>query len=392
MQDSVIATFLLIRFLAAKELSTIRLPISWLLGLVYLFVIHGLIMAYASYKSMGYDVYLVMDVRSTLYLLLVPFLLNDRVFSPKKLFRILLSVVFFSTIFAVIAIGVFSVTGNRVICWSEIFFSDSFFIAIILMPVIANRRMKAFCGACAVLCFAGLLTAQTRSIWISTGVLSAAYGLMAVVRNKYFQFGRALKVLALSVVVVIAIQMILLVTIKLDLRTYVLSRLSNDTSSSSLVNAGSSLGFRIYESYMVWRERSLFGHGAGARIFLYNTTKVPFKFMGYWCIDTGYFELLHKYGFVGLGLYCGIILFTLIRASTLMRSRKRITQTLGAIAFFTLLNNAIISIASGYVFRENVMIYMVVLIGLVEFYKPTSKKQAAQSPAYSSKELVISLD
>jgi hypothetical protein len=128
------------------------------------------------------------------------------------------------------------------------------------------------------------------------------------------------------------------------------------------------MGYRIYESYMVWRNKTLFGHGSGARILLLFTQWYPPRFIKWWAIHSGYFDLLHKYGFIGLGLYISIILLMLKRGMFLMRTRKRITQTFGTIVFLTLLNHAAVSITSQCFFRENVMIYIVLLIGIVEYY------------------------
>jgi hypothetical protein len=55
--------------------------------------------------------------------------------------------------------------------------------------------------------------------------------------------------------------------------------------------------------------------------------------------------------------------------SFLPQQQKRFTRTFGTIIFLTLLNHCVVSITSQYFFKENVMMYIVLLIGIVERYR-----------------------
>jgi hypothetical protein len=367
-QDSVIMAFLFLRFLKTRELLSFKIPVSTLLVFVYLFIIHGLIMSLVSLTTMGVDAYAVMDTRCVLYLLLILFLWGDELFSPKALTSLLISIVFFASVFSVISIVVFIATAERVVSWSEIFFSDGFIIALVLLPLIHEPRIKRCLFVAAALCFMALLTAQTRSIWISTTMSSLLYCCIFLIKNKTIRIMKMVRMISVVFLVFLFTHVLLLCTVNLDLPTYVSSRLFHRTNDE-YSNAGTSMGYRIYESYMVWRNKTLVGHGSGARIHLLFTQTFPPKFINWWCIHSGYFDLLHKYGFIGLGLYIGILVLILKRAVSLMRAQKRITRTFGTIVFLTLLNHCVISITSQYFFKENVMMYIVVLIGIVERYR-----------------------
>jgi hypothetical protein len=291
--------------------------------------------------------------------------------------NLLLSVVFFAAAFSVISIAAFVVTAQRVVSWSEIFFSDGFIIAIALLPVIHAPVTRRFLYVSAVLCFMALLTAQTRSIWISTLLSFLAYGFLFLIKSRTVRIKQVVRIASIVLSVILVTHVLVRVTVNLDLPGYVAGRMFH-TTHDEFRNAGSSMGYRIYESYMVWRNRTVLGHGSGARIHLLFTQRLPLKFIDWWGIHSGYFDMLHKYGFLGLALYGGIILLVLKRAISMMRSRKRAVFTFGIIVFLTVMNHSVISATSQYIFKENVMIYLVLCIGIVERYRPPRPRKKFQ--------------
>jgi hypothetical protein len=294
----------------------------------------------------------------------------------------LLGIVLFTAVFSVICIIAFVITTKRVITWSEIYFSDGLIIAIVLMPVIIDRRIRRFLAISAALCFMALLTAQTRGLWLTTTFSLLLYGLVQIRRSKNIEMAKIAKVVSVVLLVVVATHVLLLLTVNLDLVTFITKRLFFQ-SHNKLLDPANSMGYRIYESYMIWRNKTVFGHGSGARIHLFFTQMDHPKFMDWWSIHSGFFDLLHKFGFVGLGLYVIIFIISIRKSVTLLHSPKKIIQTLGTVAFICLLNHFFISITSEYFFKENVMIYMVILIGMVETYTRTSFRLSSAVSTYS---------
>ena len=157
-------------------------------------------------------------------------------------------------------------------------------------------------------------------------------------------------------------------------------------SPQELVDPASSLGYRITESLVVWEKRSWFGHGSGAPDYLYFTQLGNSKFINWWSIHSEYFELLHKYGFVGMGLFMWFLLVLMIRALRMAFHAKAFVSAMGFLVLTTVINHALVSITSGYLIRENVMLYLVLMVGIVERFHPrtrASRLRAARERAPS---------
>jgi len=98
--------------------------------------------------------------------------------------------------------------------------------------------------------------------------------------------------------------------------------------------------------------------------------------MKWWSIHSEYFEILHKWGFVGLGLYLWFLYkFFPGNHSKSCNRKKKFVSSLGAIAFLSLLNTSIISLSSGYFGRVNMIFYDILLIGIVVNYYVLGHRQ-----------------
>ena len=97
--------------------------------------------------------------------------------------------------------------------------------------------------------------------------------------------------------------------------------------------------------------------------------------MYWWSIHSEYMEILHKWGFCGLGLYflfLGVYLFNAIR---LALSKNKFIAGIGAIAFLTIANTAVVSITSGYMTRVNMLMWDIIMIGAVIYYGNRTRKK-----------------
>jgi O-antigen ligase len=177
-----------------------------------------------------------------------------------------------------------------------------------------------------------------------------------------------------------AAEILLRVSTGKGLEGYLLDRLTAH-QAGELVNPWSSLGYRIHESLAVWEKRTWFGHGSGARLYLFFTQLGMSKYINWWSIHSEYFEMLHKYGFVGLGIFLWFLGAVLIRARRLAMQGARFPSAIGFVALITLVNHCVVSITSGFLVRENVMLYMAMIVGMVEYYLPrTAPVPAAMHP------------
>jgi O-antigen ligase len=139
----------------------------------------------------------------------------------------------------------------------------------------------------------------------------------------------------------------------------------NDFKIEELINPASSTGYRLYESFMVIREASLFGHGSGARIHLVDTIGNT-KWHHWWSIHNEYIEILHKYGFIGLGIFLLLLIIYFFKSAVLIFHHKSSLQTIGLITFLIMLQHCIISMTSGYIIRDNIVPFLAILFSLVE--------------------------
>jgi O-antigen ligase len=239
----------------------------------------------------------------------------------------------------------------------------------ILLSMNPSKPVRNLLYVCLPICLIGLLATQTRGLWLSAIISFALYICIRLFKSRTLRLAHLLKSgLAILLLVAIA-EVILRISAGVGFLHFVQTRLMAH-ESNELINPYSSLGYRIHESLVVWEKRTWFGHGSGARLYIFFTQMGMSKFINWWSIHSEYFEILHKYGFLGLGIFMTFILGLLLRAYRIAVHGKAFTSGLGFLVFTTLTNHCLVSITSGYLVRENVMLYMVLLVGIVERYYP----------------------
>lgn len=358
MGDSLIAGFLLLLLLsiAGFNRGTVVIPYSGPLLALYAFVAYGTAMSARSLASDVPRLYILYDVRCLLYFLLAPLLLlldRDEGVRIKKWLLLLMAIVVFSGLHSIWLLGEFLVTGERAQSWNEIFVSDAIIIALVLLGTRQSTFIKRILIICLALCFLGLLATQSRGVWISTAVALVAYAAQMLLRRK----GRALIKRNLVPIVVLAVMIFagFQIMTGMEIQDFVKTRMSM-MEPAELVNPYTSIGYRIHESWAVWDQRTWLGHGPGATIYLFFTQLRYNKFMEWWAIHSGYFEILHKYGFVGLGLLFLMFGSLFVQGWRMAKARATPVRAVGSIIMLLLINHAVVSITSGYFLRPHVVV------------------------------------
>jgi O-Antigen ligase len=346
------------------------LPINGLLLPLYLFIGYVMVMAVGPLLKTGPDYWILWDCKRFLTLGLVAFFCVQPVFGPKRITSVLLFIVLFTTLHALVTIGKFVATHERCLTWNEIFFANISIVGVILYFFITNKMLKVMLLCSIAIIVTGMLVTQTRTIWIST-VLCLAIYLSIVFKSKVsgINVKKVLGAAIAAVSIVIVVFVICKYALGIDIQSFIAHRMVAG-HRNELADNTSSLGYRIYESYSIWKKRSLFGHGTGATLYLVQHVSGKLKFRHWWSIHSEYFEFLHKWGFVGLGLYGWFLYKFFGQSFHLLRSKKKFVSALGAIAFFSMLNTSIISITSGYFGRINMIFYDILIVGIVVNYFP----------------------
>jgi O-antigen ligase len=386
--DLMVLAYMLLYLFNRRGFAVFRLPLSRGLLPLYAFILYGLALSVGPLAEFGPDLYVIRDVKNLLFLCLVPVLCrrDERALDPKPLFLLLLAILVFTAAHAVVVLTDFVATGARVVTWNEVFFADGVLIAPILLGLDLTRATRRILVACLALCLLGLIAAQTRGLWLSVIVSFALYMAMRMRHSRRFGVGALLNRLPLILLLLAAIELILRFSSGKGAADFLMNRLSA-SQSNELVDPWSSLGYRIHESLVVWEKRTWFGHGSGARLYIFFTQLGMSKFINWWSIHSEYFEILHKYGFAGLGLFLWFLAATLRRAWKVAMSGSRYPSAIGYVAVITLVNHGVVSITSGYLVRENVMLYMVLVVAMVERYRSRLEPAAAGGLASRPAEL-----
>ncbi|GEM_PF-2755929 len=370
-QDSLLIVYIAMTAFFSPNLAVFSIPMSAGLVPLYAFILYGFALSIQPIMEFGFDFYVMRDVKCLLFLCLVPLMCRkgEALFNPKNAYRILLAIIVFTSVHSIVLLFGFFTTGNRVTTWNEIFFSDSVLIAPILLTLHPEKRIRRLLLACLPICLIGLLATQTRGLWLSTLFSFATYIGIRLFKSRTLKISSLLKGGMTALAILCVGEIILRVAMGRGLYEFVISRMMS-MDNHELVNPYSSLGYRIHESLVVWDKRTWFGHGSGARLYLFFTQLGMSKFINWWSIHSEYFEILHKYGFIGLGIFMTFLATLMRRAYRIAVHGKAFPSALGFVAFTTLLNHCLVSITSGYIIRENVMLYLVILVGIVERYYP----------------------
>jgi hypothetical protein len=369
--DSIIIVYIAMALFYGKSPPTFVLPVSAGLAPLYIFILYGLIDSIPSIFRYGFDFYVMRDVKNLLFLCLVPLLCrrDEPLFDPKNIYRILIAFVVFTALHSLVLLFGFFANSARVVSWNEVFLADAVLMIPILLSLNPERRTRNLLFVCLPICMIGLLATQTRGLWLSSIISYSVYIGIRLVKTKTLNIRSLLKSAQVALGLFVVAEIIFRITIGVGLLEFVQNRLMAH-SNNELVNPYSSLGYRLHESMVVWEKRSWFGHGSGARLYLFFTQMGMSKFINWWSIHSEYFEILHKYGFIGLGIFMWFILSLIRRSFRIAIHGKAFPSAMGYLALTTLLNHCLVSITSGYLIRENVMLYMVLMVGIVERYYP----------------------
>lgn len=378
--DSLVLSFVILAFFSREKPFTIKLPGSPPFLALYLFAGYVLILSIHSFQRYGLDVYVIHDVKNVLCLLLAPVILvsesEDK--ALKKVFLAFFAMILFSACYSLLIVLEFLVIKDRIITWNEISIADSVIIsALLLHHGRLSRKIRFLTGACLILCTLGLLVTQTRGLWLSTAACLGLFFCGIFLKNlSRINFAALARRTATIVAVAAGIYVMFGVVFGVYLLDFIQHRLTA-FDKFELIDPYSSVGYRIHESMAVWDKRTFFGHGPGARIYLYFTQLGQGKFMDWWSIHSGYLDLLHKYGFLGLGIFMSAIFGFMFQAGQISRARNSLVSRLGAIILLVFMNHVVVSVSSGYFFRDNVIVLLVLLIYGVEKVKPFAVRKAS---------------
>jgi O-antigen ligase len=334
-------------------------------------------MSIIPFLKMGPDIYLLKDFKNALYLSTLAFFLQTNIFKLKNLIKIFIVIILFSALYALICVFDYFNNFERISTWNEVFFGVSIPIGIILLNFIKEKKIRLAIIVSIIINFLGLLVTQTRGIWLSTLISIILYLFISIKGTRVSKLIKNSVIIGMSIFTLL---IILELTLNLNVAHYVTERLS-ERQKYELINPYSSMGFRVYESYMVYKHRSLFGHGSGARLYMFHPLRG--MWINWWYFHSEYFEMLHKYGYVGVVLLLIIIVLTLSRSFKMFIHPKKTIRTLGAISFCSLLSISIFSVTSGYLSRPNVMFLLLLIYGCTEKYYPVKRHRLKnRNPIY----------
>lgn len=335
---------------------------------LYAFLLFFLIASIKPISQMGIDFFLLKDIRDMLLFGFAGFLIWHPSFSLKKSYSLLLVIVSSTTLLSCKFIYQYVISKYRIISWNEIYVADAILLSMLLLSVFKKMSIRILLIISIVINSISLLFIQTRSLWISvvfcTGVL---FLFKFQSRLSKINFKKVLRNILntgiLSGIVIICLNLFL----NIDALDYINKRFFS-FKKNELIDPTSSLGYRAYESYMVWRERTILGHGPGARLHIVSTQMSDHKWHYWWSIHSEYFELLHKYGFLGLLLFSIFWVSFFYKSYKITTSKNNYIKHIGITCFIILLNHIIVSITSGYITRDNVSPFLLVLIVLCQRY------------------------
>ena len=361
-----------------RDPGRLRIPLSPTLLSLYLAVAYIVILSFRSIPSGTTKMeWILLDLKNAFYLLFVPLLLilDGRTREPKKFFYLLSAFVLFSVIHSLFVIGRFLVTQERVVTWNEIFISDSVIISALLLRFKLGIKTTWLLRISVVVSTLGLLITQTRGLWLSTIAALGIFYACDLFRGKKFRSVPIFRTVLIGATAFLAANLLFMFLAGKPLTTFVFDRFAME-SFTGYVDPFSSVGYRIHESWAIWDERTLFGHGPGATVHLYFTQLGMGRFMDWWAIHSGYFDLLHKYGFVGMTIILWMFGAYFFLGWRLAGSRSRAVSAFGAVIATVILNHAIVSVTSAYFFRHGVIMWLP-LFFIAERLRPRAHEGSA---------------
>jgi O-Antigen ligase len=374
--DVLLLTWLALSLLTKRETPFLfKLPTSKVYLLLYAYVGYGLLLSIHPIFKYGLDTYVFRDIRNLLYLLLAIPLANAarNVLSPKRTVYLLMAFGLFSGLHGILLFVQLLLTEERSLTWNEALLGDGAIISLLTLRIVKTMKVRLWIYAGLIGCVLGLLATQTRGIWLATSASIGVFVFLNAVRDHRTFIPKALKVALVGLVLLAAAETAMRITRGSGILGFVGSRMTQ-ISPTELVDPYSSLGYRLHESYEVWLDRSTFGHGSGARLRLFFTQMSTNKIMDWWSIHSQYFEVLHKYGFVGLAIFLSLFLSLGVKSFRISRSSKRFISTIGFVVLLCLINHSIVSITSRYLIRDNVMLAIALFFALSERYSQRPRR------------------
>ncbi|HLP41064.1 MAG TPA: O-antigen ligase family protein [Fibrobacteria bacterium] len=344
-----------------------RLPLSPLLLFLYAFLAYSFALTVPTIQTHGpFDPWLLRDLKCLLYLALAALLCRHPGLGPKQLILLLLGTVLLTAGHAAFCLVQFALGGGRIFTWNEIFLADAVPLAVVLLAIPGLRRYRGALRVALVFSAIGLVLTQTRGVWLGTAAALIVYGVLQMAgadRARLRAMGRGLLVgFAILVVASLASR----AAFNIDPVARIRDRFLQAGTPTEFIDPYASLGYRIHESLVVWEQRTWLGHGTGARLHLFFTQMGKSGMMDWWSIHSEYFEVLHKYGFVGLGLFLLLLGAMAVSAFRLAWSRQAVPSAMGYSVLLAVTNHAVASITSGYIIREHTAIYFAFLVVVLD--------------------------
>jgi len=378
--DILIITFVILAILAVKP-TTLRLPLYGPMVPLYAFVAYALILAIPPIVNGGKADSIAFDLKAILTLLLIPLVikLDEYGREPKKIYLLLFTFVLLTSLHSLVVIGQFLVTRYRVESWNEIFVSDAILATVALLSLPFSKGTKRGLWAALGLTIFALIAIQTRGLWLSTLFALGFYAVAMFVTSTRFEIRTVVRSALWLAGLAIVVNYGATLVIGQSIADLFLNRLAG-FSPTELADPYSSMGYRLHESWAIWDERTFFGHGTGATIRLFFTQLGVNGYIDWWAIHSGYFELLHKFGFFGLALFAWLYVSIFHRGWRLARKPSRHAKVFGILVMTLVINHAVVSITSGYFLRWAVLIWILLIYG-AEKLDPSGATDAAGSSA-----------
>lgn len=356
--DTFLAAWISALWILKNNRAAFTIPVCGLSLSSYALVLIGIMGGLRGFLNLGLDAYVIGDTRNVLYLLLLPILSHTATVCLKAQFRIWTIMLLWISITTLLHGTHSLVSGVRLITWNEPIFGYGMVIAAGSFSLVRDKAMRVFLVTAGILSFVGLLATQTRAAW-AAGVAGLLLCLLLQIRLKTL-FTRVLPGFVAALFFLFA-SITLLRVIGFDMIRFMAVRLTQ-ISSEELVSPNASLGFRIYEALNVLKDVSLFGHGAGARLFIYIPWANINRFVKWWYIHSEYFEVLHKYGILGLFTLLVFFSIAVFRSVVLSFSSSRGKRAIGRVSSGVIVTTMLLSVTSGYLTRPNTLLILVAVI------------------------------
>jgi O-antigen ligase len=375
--DSLTLAFLFMMLISpSSKPGEVRIPFSGTLAGIYALVAYVLVltpMAVMKYRPE----YVLFDLKNFFYFLLIPVLLvfDGSSREPKKFVRLVGTFLIFEFFHSLLVIGEFMITRGRVLTLNEIFISDAVIISLLFLRLPLRTRTIWLLRLALAVFLLALLIVQTRGVWASTAAALMLFYFLDFFQNKNFRVASLLRRAAITAVLFGIADVAVRILSGNSVVGFIKNRLAQG-DMKELVDPYSSTGYRLHESWAVWTERTNFGHGPGASLHLFFTLSGKGGFTDWWAIHSGYFEILHKLGFVGLGIVFWLFGSYYFLGRRMTKSPSRTVSVFGAILSTVIVNHAVVSISSGYMFRHGVLMW-ILLFFIAERLRTPKKRQTA---------------